>query len=143
MIDFDTASDVSGTKFYYLKNEAVFLELALVRFAMDAITGFSYFPLQLATYLGFFIAFISVFAILLVILLRLFGPANPLVGQATTLVTVLFLGSIQLICLGIIGEYLARMHFRLMEKPTYVVRDSTEALPEAVEALKPHMAEAE
>jgi glycosyltransferase involved in cell wall biosynthesis len=93
----------------------------MVRFATDAITSFSYFPLQLATYLGFFIAFLSALAILLVIILRLFGPADPLLGQATTLVTVLFLGSIQLICLGIIGEYLGRIYDEVKGRPLYLV----------------------
>ena len=93
----------------------------MVRFATDAITSFSYFPLQLATYLGFFIAFLSALAILLVIILRLFGPSDPLLGQATTLVTVLFLGSIQLICLGIIGEYLGRIYDEVKGRPLYLV----------------------
>ena len=93
----------------------------MMRFATDAITSFSYFPLQLATYLGFFIAFLSALAILLVILLRLFGPANPLLGQATTLVAVLFLGSIQLICLGIIGEYLGRIYDEVKGRPLYLI----------------------
>lgn len=62
----------------------------MVRFALDAITSFSYLSLQLASYAGFVIALISGVAIVAVIALRLFGAAQPLPGQATTLVAVLF-----------------------------------------------------
>lgn len=104
--------------------ETKFTIRKMTNFAIDAITSFSYFPLQLATYLGFFCAFLSVFAIVLVIVLRLFGPADPLLGQATTLVAVLFLGSIQLICLGIIGEYLGRIYDEVKGRPLYLIQQS-------------------
>lgn len=93
----------------------------MLPFALDAITSFSYIPLQLATYLGFTIAGISGLAILTVILVRLFGPETPLLGQATTLVAVLFLGGVQLISLGIIGEYLGRIYDEVKGRPLYLV----------------------
>ena len=93
----------------------------MLPFALDAITSFSYLPLQLATYLGFLIAVISGIAILAVVLVRLFGPENPLIGQATTLVSVLFLGGVQLISLGIIGEYLGRIYDEVKGRPLYLV----------------------
>lgn len=96
----------------------------MLPFALDAITSFSYFPLQLATYLGFVMAVISAVAILAVIVLRLIGPHPALTGQATTLVTVLFLGSVQLICLGIIGEYLGRIYDEVKGRPLYLVDQS-------------------
>lgn len=92
----------------------------MLPFALDAITGFSYLPLQLATYLGFGLAALSGLAIILVIALRLFGPSDPLLGQATTLVTVLFLGGVQLISLGIIGEYLGRIYDEVKGRPLYL-----------------------
>lgn len=94
----------------------------MLRLAWDGVTSFSYFPLQLATYLGFGIAALSAVAILIVVLLRLFSDTEPLKGQATTLVMVLFLGSIQLISLGIIGEYLGRIYNEVKERPLYIVR---------------------
>lgn len=94
----------------------------MLRFAWDGITGFSYFPLQLATYMGFGIALLSGLAILLVIYLRAFANTVPLEGQATTLVMVLFLGSVQLISLGIIGEYLGRIYNEVKGRPLYIVR---------------------
>lgn len=91
----------------------------MLRFALDAITSFSYLPLQLATYSGFVIAGMSVVAILIAIILRITG--NGIAGQATTLVSVLFLGGIQLIFLGIIGEYLGRIYDEVKRRPLYIV----------------------
>lgn len=96
----------------------------MLRLALDGITSFSYFPLQLATYFGFAIAGLSGLGILLVIYLRAFTGAEPLKGQATTLVTVLFLGSVQLISLGIIGEYLGRIYDEVKGRPLYLVRET-------------------
>jgi glycosyltransferase involved in cell wall biosynthesis len=96
----------------------------MLRFAWDGITGFSYFPLQLATYLGFAIAALSGIAIVIVIYLRAFTTAKPLEGQATTLIMVLFLGSVQLISLGIIGEYLGRIYNEVRGRPLYIIRET-------------------
>lgn len=93
----------------------------MLPFAIDAITSFSYLPLQLATYMGFGLAFASLIAIIVVVALRLFGPSSPLLGQATTLVVVLFLGGVQLISLGIIGEYLGRIYDEVKGRPLYVI----------------------
>ncbi len=91
-------------------------------FALDAITSFSYVPLQLATYVGFFVALLAGLAILAVIVMRLVVPETQLTGQATTLVAVLFLGSVQLISLGIIGEYLGRIYDEVKERPLYLTQ---------------------
>jgi glycosyltransferase involved in cell wall biosynthesis len=96
----------------------------MLPFAVDAITSFSYFPLRLATYSGFALAGISGLLILIVILLRLFGPHEPLLGQASTLIAVLFLGGIQLIFLGILGEYLGRIYDEVKARPLYLVDKS-------------------
>jgi dolichol-phosphate mannosyltransferase len=71
--------------------------------------------------MGFLMAAISAVAILLVIYLRLFSPSTALLGQATTLVAVLFLGSVQLISLGIIGEYLGRIYDEVKGRPLYLI----------------------
>ena len=93
----------------------------MLNFAVTAITGFSHVPLQLAMILGFFVAGLSVISIMAVIVARLFGGEAIFGGQATTLVTVLFLGGIQLISLGIIGEYLGRIYDEVKARPMYVV----------------------
>lgn len=93
----------------------------MLPFAIDAITSFSYFPLQLATFFGFVCAALSALAIIVVIIVRLFLATPWLEGQATTLVSVLFLGGVQLISLGIIGEYLGRIYDEVKGRPLYLV----------------------
>lgn len=95
----------------------------MLRFAFDGITSFSYLPLQLATYFGFGIAGASVLGILITVILRLIG-FEFFGGQATTLVSVLFLGGVQLIFLGIIGEYLGRIYDEVKRRPLYIVADA-------------------
>jgi dolichol-phosphate mannosyltransferase len=95
----------------------------MLKLALNAITSFSYFPLQLATYVGFITAGLSVIAIPIVILLRLI-TGTTLEGQATTLIIVLFLGGVQLISLGIIGEYIGRIYDEAKGRPLYVVADA-------------------
>ena len=95
----------------------------MLKFASDAITGFSYLPLQIATYLGFAAAGLSIVAIPIVIAIRLAG-SHELSGQATTLIMVLFLGGVQLICLGILGEYLSRIYDEVKGRPLYIVREA-------------------
>jgi dolichol-phosphate mannosyltransferase len=95
----------------------------MLKFAMDGITSFSYFPLQVATYFGFAAALLAVLGILVTIVLRLSG-SHAFFGQATTLVSVLFLGGVQLICLGIIGEYLGRIYDEVKGRPLYIVREA-------------------
>ena len=75
----------------------------MFKFASDAITSFSFFPLQVATYIGFIAAGLAILAIPVVIILRQSG-LQAFLGQATTLIAVLFLGGVQLISLGILGN---------------------------------------
>lgn len=93
----------------------------MLRLALNAITSFSYFPLQIAAYLGFLFAGLSALAIPLVIALRLSG-SQAFFGQATTLLVVLFLGGVQLISLGILGEYIGRIYDEAKGRPLYFVR---------------------
>ena len=95
----------------------------MFKFASDAVTSFSYFPLQLATYLGFISACLSILAIPVVIILRQSG-LHSFLGQATTLIAVLFLGGVQLISLGILGEYIGRLYDEAKGRPLYIVRET-------------------
>jgi polyisoprenyl-phosphate glycosyltransferase len=96
----------------------------MIRFSLDAITSFSHVPLQLATSCGFLLAGLSLVGIVIAIILRLFTGA--IAGQASTLILVLFLGGIQLIFLGIIGEYLGRIYDEVRARPLYIVHDVLE-----------------
>jgi dolichol-phosphate mannosyltransferase len=97
----------------------------MLKLALNAITGFSYFPLQVATYFGFFSAGISILAIPVVVYMRMMG-SGAFFGQATTLIAVLFLGGVQLISLGILGEYIGRLYDEAKGRPLYIVRDAPE-----------------
>jgi dolichol-phosphate mannosyltransferase len=97
----------------------------MLKLALNAITSFSYFPLQVATYIGFISAAISIIAIPVVIYLRLSNHGT-LLGQATTLIAVLFFGGIQLITLGILGEYVGRIYDEAKGRPLYVVSEAPE-----------------
>ena len=92
----------------------------MLRFAADGITSFSYVPLQLATTLGFLAAGLALLGIPAVLLLRLSGYLA-FEGQATTLSSVLLLGGVQLIFLGIIGEYLGRIYNEVKKRPLYII----------------------
>ena len=94
----------------------------MLKFATDAITSFSYFPLQLSMYLGFAAAGISILAIPVVIISRASG-SGAFFGQATTLISVLFLGGVQLISLGILGEYIGRLYDEAKGRPLYIVSE--------------------
>jgi glycosyltransferase involved in cell wall biosynthesis len=97
----------------------------MLKLALNAITGFSYFPLQLATYFGFGSASLAIIAIPVVIIMRLIGH-GAFTGQATTLIAVLFLGGVQLISLGVLGEYLGRIYDEVKGRPLYIVREGPE-----------------
>ena len=99
----------------------------MLRFSLDATTSFSQTPLQIATLLGFFISALALIAIPLVIIARLNDIFVP--GISSTLVAILLLGGIQLITIGIIGEYVGRIYDEVKNRPLYVVR-SRRNLPE-------------
>ncbi|MHB8656820.1 MAG: glycosyltransferase family 2 protein [Solirubrobacteraceae bacterium] len=92
----------------------------MLRFSLDAISSFSHRPLQLATLLGFLISTLAFIAIPVVIALRIFGSYLPGFGSVT--IAVLLLGGIQLIALGIIGEYVGRIYDEVKGRPLYLVR---------------------
>jgi dolichol-phosphate mannosyltransferase len=92
----------------------------MVKLAADSITGFSYVPLQLATTLGFWVSALALIAIPVVAVLRALYKPLFFAGQATTLISVLFLGGVQLIFLGIIGEYLGRIYDEVKNRPLYL-----------------------
>jgi len=97
----------------------------MLTLALNAITGFSYFPLQVATYFGFASAGVAILAIPIVIVMRMAG-SGAFTGQATTLIAVLFLGGVQLISLGVLGEYIGRLYDEAKGRPLYIVREAPE-----------------
>ena len=91
----------------------------MLRFSLDAISSFSHRPLQLATLLGFLISTLAFIAIPIVIVLRILGSYLP--GFSSLTIAVLLLGGIQLIAIGIIGEYVGRIYDEVKGRPLYLV----------------------
>ena len=95
---------------------------SLLRFAVDTLTAYSTLPLRVATVLGLGTAFGGV-VLLAFVIGRYAVDGTPVVGFPFLASTIALFSGVQLLTLGVIGEYLARMHFRLMRKPTYVVAE--------------------
>lgn len=100
--------------------ETKFTLRKMLRFSFDAIASFSYRPLQLATALGFLISAFAFIAVPVVVVLKLTG--NYLYGFSTVEITMLLLGGIQLITIGMIGEYVGRIFDEVKGRPLYLVR---------------------
>jgi len=93
----------------------------LFKLAMDGITSFSTFPLKVASITGFIVSSLAFIAAVRALYIKLFTD-NPLPpGFTSIIIIVLFLGGIQLISIGIIGEYLSRMNNNIKNRPTYIV----------------------
>jgi polyisoprenyl-phosphate glycosyltransferase len=109
------AARVAGTtKFSLMK---------MLRFAMDGIVSFSILPLRLATWVGFAASAVAILGILVAVFERIFGAPGLVKGWASLVIAVLFIGGVQLICMGIIGEYVGRIYGESKRRPLYVVRE--------------------
>ena len=116
-VEYKRAARVAGETKYPFKK--------MLQLALNAVTSFSYFPLQVASYFGFASAGIAVVAIPVVAILRMTG-SHFFEGQTTTLISVLFLGGVQLISLGILGEYIGRLYDEAKGRPLYIVARAPE-----------------
>lgn len=102
--------------------ESKFNYLKLWNFALEGITSFSITPLQISMYLGFFSAiFAFIYAFFIIIKTVFLGIDVP--GYSSLMVTVLFFGGVQLICIGIIGEYIGRIYEEVKGRPIYIIKD--------------------
>jgi len=95
----------------------------MLRFAMDGIFSFSIVPLRLATWIGFSASGMALFGIVVAVLERIFGVQGLVKGWTSVVTAVLFIGGVQLICLGIIGEYVGRIYGESKRRPLYLVRE--------------------
>jgi glycosyltransferase involved in cell wall biosynthesis len=116
-IDYDRDERHSGTTKYPLTK--------MVRFAIDGITSFSDAPLRFASYLGFTVSLAAFIYALVIVGYKLFSlkPPGYTPGWASTIVAVLFLGGVQLISLGILGEYIGRIYDEVKGRPLYLISD--------------------
>lgn len=95
----------------------------MLRFAMDGITGFSDVPLALVTRLGFFISIIS-FVIILYAIYSYFILHRVISGWTSLIISSMLIGGVQLISIGIIGEYISRINKNVLKRPLYIVERS-------------------
>lgn len=117
-VGYDRAPRAAGETKYPLRK--------MVKLAKDGIYSFSRVPLELATYLGFFTAIVA-FVLIIWVLVEKALSRSVVAGWASTMSVILFLGAIQLISLGIIGDYLGRIYDEVRRRPLYIV-DETEGL---------------
>ncbi len=106
----------------------------MLRFSLDAISSFSHRPLQLATLLGFLISTLAFIAIPIVVVLRILGSYLP--GFSAVTILILLLGGIELIAIGIIGEYVGRIYDEVKGRPLYLVR-ARRNMPDAASGAGP------
>jgi dolichol-phosphate mannosyltransferase len=92
--------------------------------AIDGIISFSTVPLRLATYLGIISATIAMIMIVLVLYWRIFAPVSHLIGYTLITISMFFLGSVQLVCIGILGEYIGRIYEEVKGRPLYTLKES-------------------
>jgi dolichol-phosphate mannosyltransferase len=95
----------------------------MIRFALDGITSFSNFPLKFASICGFVVSGIA-FIVMLYALYSRFISKDYIEGWTSIIISVLFLGGIQLISIGIIGEYISRLSSNVRNRPLYIIRES-------------------
>jgi polyisoprenyl-phosphate glycosyltransferase len=96
----------------------------MIRLAVDAVVSFSFAPLRLAVWTGFFVLGLALLGIIYAVALRFFAdPSQWVRGWASTFVAILFMGGVQLISLGIIGEYVGRIYGEVKQRPLYFVRE--------------------
>lgn len=113
-VEYDREERMGGnTKFTYGK---------MMRFATDGISGFSNWPLKVATMLGFAVSGIAFMLIIYSLYQKFYGFTE--VGWTSLHISVLFLGGVQLLGIGILGEYLGRVSENVKNRPTYIVKNS-------------------
>jgi len=116
-VEYDRDARFSGeTKYPFSK---------MLKFAIDGITAFSEIPLRFASYLGFITSTFAFLYAVVILILKIMGYNEP--GYTSTILTVLFLGGVQLIGIGILGEYVGRIYDEIKARPLYLVAENVGA----------------
>ncbi len=95
----------------------------LFKYAIDGITDFSEAPLAIATGAGGLTAFISIIGMIIVVIRKILEPSSSAFGWASMVCIILFLGGIQLLCLGIVGRYIGRIYMQTKKRPIYIIKE--------------------
>lgn len=120
---YERAERIAGESHYPLKK--------MLSFAFDGITSFSVKPIRMITSLGFLICIISVIAIVATVVQKFCGITVG--GWSSLLCCILFLGGVQLLSLGVIGEYIGKIYMETKERPRFIISESTEGVTPAVD----------
>jgi dolichol-phosphate mannosyltransferase len=91
--------------------------------AVNGLVSFSKVPLRISTYVGLLSALVAVGMMILVLYWRITSPASPLTGLTTIVVAIFFLGAVQLLSIGILGEYIGRIHEEVKNRPLYTLSE--------------------
>jgi glycosyltransferase involved in cell wall biosynthesis len=110
----------------------------LVRYALDGLFSFSYLPLRLLTYCGLFIALSGFSVGVFFAVRRIIGIETAATGFTTLVTLVLFLGGVQLIGIGVLGEYLGRIYDEVKQRPVYLVKPAARRPAKSADGLPPH-----
>lgn len=94
----------------------------MIRFAIDGILGFSSAPLRLITHMGFFFSFISFLGIVYALVMWLFFPEITVEGWTFMVISVLLMGGVQLVTIGVIGQYIGRIYTEVQNRPLYIIK---------------------
>ncbi len=90
-------------------------------FAVDGMLSFSRLPLRISTFFGFLCAGLSFLLIIYGLVVKAFFPAYAITGWASLFTAILFLGGVQLICVGVLGEYIGRIYEEVKRRPLYII----------------------
>lgn len=115
IVTYERAERMAGESHYPLKK--------MLSFAFDGITSLSVKPIRLITALGFFISFVSILAILWVFATKLFGQTVS--GWSSMVSAIFFMGGVQLLCLGVIGEYIGKIYNETKARPRFLISEVT------------------
>ncbi len=114
-VEYDREERVAGETGYSFRK--------MLQFAIDGITAFSDLPLKIVTYFGFLVSGIT-FLVMIYALYSRFMTTDYEPGWTSLIISVLFIGGVQMIAIGIIGEYLSRMNNNIRNRPLYIIKDS-------------------
>ena len=113
-VEFETQDRVLGESSMSYKK--------LMNLALEGITSYTTAPLRWATFIGLIVSFLA-FAYMVFVLIKAFLYGDPVAGYPTLLTVILFIGGVQLLTIGIIGEYLAKVFVEVKNRPVYIIRE--------------------
>jgi len=97
----------------------------MLNFALEGIISFSTKPLRLASYMGFLSAGVGFLGIIYVFVEKILSPSNLVTGWSALFVGIMFIGGVQLLTIGIIGEYISRIYIEIQKRPQYLIKEMT------------------